>query len=440
MTRIFTFFIALSFLLSGCTSGKKAMQQGNYDEAFYKAVNRLRSSPNHKKSRQILSATYPLAQKWHLERIRNLELTYERFKWESIAREYETLNRMYDELMRCPSCLSSVAEPVRYTSVYESAKLKAANERYEAGLAALEKARKGDREEGKQAYHHFSVVNSLVRSFKDTEENMKDAEFYSTIHVVVEPIPMHSRALKLSNEFFDNKINEFLLGAPVNRFVRFYTAKEARQLGLDKPDHIIQLTFDDFVVGQTFVHEKESDLIRDSIVLATYEVDVPAGNGTSRGKVTICHKSAVNGRTETLEVGEAELKAHLDHGDKIGSCNGSTTGPAGSGKETRKVYGKARATMHVFTKTLESKGLLDLRILDGQTRRVLSQEKLPGVYVWQTQWGYFNGDERALDAQQLRIIKSKEVPPPAPQDLFLAFTQPIYQQVTAKIRHFYKDY
>ncbi len=438
MIRTFTFFTLLIFLLSACTSGKKAMQQGNYDEAFYKAVNRLRSNGNHKKSREILSVTYPLARKWHLERVKNMELTYERFKWEAISREYETLNQMYDELMRCPACLQNVVQPARYTSENESAKLKAASERYEAGLAALEKARKGDREEAKLAFEHFTVANSLVRSYKDTEERLKDAEFYATVHVVVEPIPMHSQALKLSNEFFDNKINEFLLSSPVNRFVRFYTAREAKKIGLNKPDQIIQLAFDDFVVGQTYIHEKESDLIRDSIVLATYEVDVPAGNRAAQGKVTICHKS--NGRTETLIVREADLKAHLDHGDKVGSCNGSSTAPAGTTRETRKVYGKAKATTHIFTKTLESKGLLDFRILDGQTRRVLSQEKFPGAYVWQTQWGYFNGDERALDGTQLRIMKSKEVPPPAPQELFLEFTQPIYQQLTAKIRQFYKNY
>jgi len=416
------------------------MQHGNYDEAIYKAMNRLRSNSQHKKSREILQATYPLARKWHLDRIQNMELAYEPFKWEIIAREYEALNNIYDELMRCPACLTGGVNPERYTSAYESAKLRAASDRYEAGLIALEKAKKGSREEGKQAFHHFSIANNWVKAYKDSEEKLMDAEYYSTLHVVVEPIPMHSRALKLTNEFFDNKINEFLLNAPVNRFVKFYTVKEAKRLGIQSPDQIIQLAFDDFVVGQTYLHEKESDLIRDSIVLGSYEVDVPVpGSSAPDGTITICHKIPGTARTETLQVSESAIKGHLEHGDKIGSCSGtSQTTP--TRKETRKVYGNAKATMHVFTKSLESKGLLDLRILDGQTRRVLTQEKLPGVFVWETQWGYFNGDERALDKQQLQIIKNKEVPPPAPQELFLAFTQPIYQQVTAKIRQFYKNY
>lgn len=440
MIKTFTYLFSLLIFLAACTSGKKAMQQGNYDEALYKAMNRLRSNGQHKKSREILQVTYPLAQKWHLERIRNMELAYEPFKWEYIAREYEALNNIYDELMRCPACLSEVAKPERYTSAYESAKLRAASDRYEAGLIALEKAKNGSREEGKQAFSHFSTANNWVKGYKDSEEKLRDAEYFSTLHVVVEPIPMHSRALKLTNEFFDNKINEFLLNAPVNRFVKFYTVKEAQRLGIRKPDQIIQLAFDDFVVGQTYLHEKESELIRDSIVLGSYEVDVPVtGSAISEGTVTICHKIPGTARTETLQVSENAVKGHLEHGDKIGSCSG-TTQATPTRKETRKVYGNAKATMHVFTKSLESKGLLDLRILDGQTRRVLTQEKLPGVFVWETQWGYFNGDERALDKQQLQIIKNKEVPPPAPQELFLAFTQPIYQQVTTKIRQFYKNY
>ncbi|HEY1025746.1 MAG TPA: hypothetical protein VGE26_11320, partial [Sphingobacteriaceae bacterium] len=310
-------------------------------------------------------------------------------------------------------------------------------ERYDAGLAALKKAKAGDREEAKIAYDHLARANDWVSNYKEVAERLKDAEYYATIRVVVEPIPMHSQALKISNEFFDNKINEYLLKAPVNRFVKFYTAKEAKRLGIGKPDQIIQLNFDDFVVGQTYLHEKESDLIRDSIVLATYEVEVPASGATSNEKVTICHKTATG--TQTITVSESTLKAHLDHGDKVGSCDG-TSRPSAGRKETRRVYGKAKATMHTFTKTLESKGLLDFRILDGHTRRVLSQEKLPGVFLWQSQWGYFNGDERALEKEHFRIIKNKEVPPPAPQDLFIAFTQPIYDQLTFRIRQFYKNY
>lgn len=455
MNKICTFFISTILLLTSCTSGKKAMKQGNYDEAVYKAVNRLRSNTDHKKSLQTLSETYPLAQKWHLNRIKDIENSYEPFKWESAAHEYAALINLYNEISKCPGCLKAIPSPENYSFDYERTKIKAASDRYEAGLIALERGKKGDREQAKAAFYHFAEANNWIKGYKETHEKIKEAELYSTIHVVVQPIPMHSRALKISNEFFDNKINEFLLRAPVNRFVKFYTAKEANRLGIDKPDQIIQLTFDDFVVGQTYMHEKETSLIKDSIVLATYEVEIPqgsnsgqsgtgnSGGGSGDNKITICHTAPGSNRSQTITVSENALKAHLDHGDKTGSCETGNVIPSpspGTKKEVRKVYGQAKANMHIFTKTIESKGLLDLRILDGYTKRVISQEKLPGVFVWQSQWGYYNGDERALDRQQHQIIKNKDIPPPAPQDLFIEFTQPIYQQLTAKIKDFYRNY
>jgi hypothetical protein len=106
----------------------------------------------------------------------------------------------------------------------------------------------------------------------------------------------------------------------------------------------------------------------------------------------------------------------------------------------RKVYGTVKATVHVFNKSLTSRGVLDFKIIDAHNQRVLTQEKMPGEFVWYSEWGYFNGDERALDEYFQEVVKLKEAYPPPPQDLFVAFTQPIFGQVTSKIRDFYRGY
>ena len=106
----------------------------------------------------------------------------------------------------------------------------------------------------------------------------------------------------------------------------------------------------------------------------------------------------------------------------------------------KEMFGTVKAKLFITTKTLLSNGVLDFKIKDAETGKVISQEKLPGEFGWQCQWGYFNGDIRALSSKQIESTKGKELPPPPPQTLFMEFTKPIYNQLTNKIKTFYANY
>ena len=108
--------------------------------------------------------------------------------------------------------------------------------------------------------------------------------------------------------------------------------------------------------------------------------------------------------------------------------------------DTVKIYGKAKATYYHYRKTTTSRGILNFKIIDARTQAVLSTEKMPGEYVWVSEWATFNGDERALTAEQVKISKQKEMVPPPPQELFIGFTQPIFNQLINRISEFYKGY
>ncbi len=211
---------------------------------------------------------------------------------------------------------------------------------------------------------------------------MDEAYYHATLKVVLEQIPVHSRSLSLSNEFFQNKINEYVSSNRMNEFVRFYTPQEAKTTKLERPDHMIRLQFDDFVVGQVFFKESTETFTRDSVVVGKTEV-----NGVKKD-----------------------------------------------------VYGTVTAKYTVFRKTVSSRGLLDMQIYDPAADRVVNQEKLPGEFVWTSEWASFKGDERALDKKQLALCNRREVPPPAPQDLFIEFCKPIYSQVTSSLSRFYRNY
>ena len=518
-------------LMDSCTSGKQAYQKGNYDEAVLKAISRLRKSPNNKKAAQTLMESYPLTISWHRDNINRAKQSNDDFKWERVVSEYKQVNYLYDQLNRCPACLRVVSNPVHYVAELNDAREKAAAIRYQRGEELLARVRTThNRNEAIEAYRHFEVAYNLMGEYKDTRDKLEEARFLATLKVVVEPIPAH-RNLEISHEFFENKILEFVESMQVNEFVEFYSYQEAENIGLEQPDQIIQLQFDEFVLGQVFLKEKEVQLSKDSVVLAVIKaqnqvqhsdalvlahprdkkdevlkyimptpiiaspvLDEELAGGTKNDKVTVCHKIPASlGKSQTITISTNALQHHLDHGTVQGSCDAkivetetstkteeTKTEDTKSTKESgtvvqpstgtyqqvdlsgirngvveststvttqsepeptnRKVYGTVKATVHVFNKSLTSRGILDFKIIDAHTQRVLSQEKMPGEFVWYTEWGYFNGDERALDDYFLEVVKLKEAYPPPPQDLFVAFTQPIFGQVTSKINNFYRGY
>lgn len=363
-------------ILSACSSGKRLLENGQYDEAVMTSVKRLRQDPDNKKATQTLRTAYPYAKDFHLKNVASAKSSQDLYRWEGIITSLSQLNSLAEEIRRCPACLSVVPNPVFITNELTEAKNKAAETRYALGEKALENK---TRNSARDAYDHFWVCQQYVPNFKEVAEKLKESKYLATLKVLVEPIPMHSNMLKLSNAFFETKIHESLSRMANNEFVRFYTFKEAESLGIKDPDHVIRLTFDDFVVGQTSLKETIMQCKKDSVEIS-------------------------------------------------------------KDRDGKPIYGTVTAEFRHFNKTVVSTGLLDFKIMERATGRTLTQEKFPGTFNWFCEWGSFNGDSRALTAEQLKISKNKELMPPPPQDLFIEFCKPIHEQLGNKIRAYYRNY
>ena len=369
--------LLFSIFLVGC-NGQRYLKKGKYERALELSITKLRNRPGNEKAAKTLNKAYNHEVKLKMEEVMRLKASTDIYKWEKIVNNYERLNYFYDEIARCPACLKVIPDPNRYTADLDEAKANAASARYDLGIEQL---KLNTLRNSQEAYRHFLKAKSYIINFKDVDKQMQIAKDAGTLRVVMEHIPMHSRRLELSNEFFENKIQEYLLNMNYD-FVRFYTPEEAQTYNI-KPHQYLQCRFDDFVVGQVSIYEKEQEVSRDSVIL----------------------------KTEVLP-----------------------------NKEKKNTYATVKANLHTFTKTLTSGGLLDMQIVDANTGSIVSQNKLPGTFVWETRWGWYTGDERALTDDQLNYIKQREAYPPAPQQLFIEFTKPIYSQVTSKISNYYKGY
>jgi tetratricopeptide (TPR) repeat protein len=363
-------------MLSGCASGKKALQKGDYERAVSQAINRLRSNDDQKKARATLEKAYKYALESHLGNIKKAKTSGDIMKWESIARDYQYINFLADEIQRCPGCRVVVPNPARYDTQLAEAKRNAAEVHYNLGNEAMK--HKQQRAKAIEAHQHFQSAQALAPRFKDVEEKLNEALYYATLRVVVEPIPSPSRMFNLKHEFFVNKINEYLHSNLINQYVRFYTQGEANAEKLDYVDHIIRMEFDRFNLGNVHSNKTTTDVSRDSVVIAT--------------------------------------------------------------KDNVKIYGTVKARLTTNEKAITGTGVLDFKVFDNGLNKVITQEKFPSEYTWAIRWASFNGDERALTEDQLKMVNTVEASAPSPQFMFEEFTAPLYNQVISKIRDYYRNY
>jgi hypothetical protein len=380
--HLFLFFSLT--LIAACYTGKKALKKGYYDQAVIEAVNRLRSKPTNSEATSILKEAYPMAQQYHLDRIKTFNMSEDNSRYDYVIAEYEALNRLYDQIHLSPAAMK-VVTPVRYTAEINEYRLKSAELHYALGVKFLDKKNKTD---AKIAYNEFEKARDLMQgNFKDCDVKMKEAMDWAVTKVIVLPVEIHSSSLKMSNEYFQNKILQYLEEHRISKFVEFYGASEAKRNNI-RMDEVIDLSFDDFVVGQLMIEKLQRECIKDSVKVGETKLYLP------------------------------ELKR-------------DTIIP---------VWGKAKATLFVTRRTVDSRGVLDMKIVLKPGDAIVQNEKMPGAYTWVNQFGYYQGDVKALTAEDLALTRGHEMLPPPPQDLFYEFTTPIFNQLITKINNRYRSY
>lgn len=378
MRLLLTPFI-ICLLLISCTSGKKALERGDYFNATLQSVNRLRSNPNSEKALQAVKDSYPMSITYFQGKIDYALSTNSPFKYTEVVDYYEKMNRLSDEISRCPAALNIFPKVNYFTNELTQTRKLAAEEQYQAGLNTEPL---NTRLSWKDAWFNYQQADKFVPGYKDVRQRMLDAKYNATLKVIVEQIPV-PRNYQLTSNFFLQQMIENLMRYRPNEFVAYYSPESASKEGIKNPDQLLKMSFDEFVIGQVYDKESVRDVSRDSV-----------------------------------EVGTVTLA----DGKKV------------------KAYNTVRAKLSVNRRELISKGILDVTIVDLARNNVVSQRKFPGQFVWSVEWGSFNGDERALNNEQRAITKRKPLPPPGPQDLFVEFTKPIFNQVTPFLKSFYQKY
>lgn len=377
--HLFYLIIVLNiFLLTGCSSGKRSLEKGNYYKATLEAVKQLRSSPNNKKAASVIVRSYPLAKQKALTDIGNAMAMNSSDKFSLAVDNYTALNQLADAIMSSPKALQLIGNPTNYAKELGEMLPKAAGEKYNQGTDLL---KTGNRTNAREAYFAFLKANEYVKGFRDVNQKIEESLNLATLKVVVEKPKMPQRFQFSSDFFYDNLMNE-LSRFEKNRFVKFYTWKETGEGNLIKPDEFMVLDFEDFSVGNVRETRDHYEAVKDSVIV---------------------------GRIQQ---------------------NG----------ETVNVYGTVKAKVSLVRQEVLSQGILSVKVVNSNNTRILDSKKFPGQFIWENQWLTYNGDERALNDEELKLSMGRPLLPPAAQDLFIEFTKPIFSQTLDYLKRTYSAY
>lgn len=376
MKRTNLIFYILILVISSCSTGKKALQKGDYFSAITKSVERLKSDPDNKKAIKVLVDGYPLALEWSQEEIDRVLSSNSGFKWEGAINQMEAVNRMSELIRGTPAARKIVPDPKSYSSELNMAYEKAAEARYAHGLSELQK---NTRVAARNAFDQFYKADQFVPGYKDVANQLNQAKEMATLTVIVEAAVVHTQRYKLSSQFFYDQVFKYLSNNyPKSGFVHFFSPDQAETFKIKNPDFIVQMEFFDFTVGNLTRTVNEENIVR----------KVPAERKDS---------------TRIKEI----------------------------------VY---TAKLKTYTDEVLSAGRLNFRVIEAQTDDLLRNNLIPGSFTWVNRYAIFAGDKEALDKQQLQLTKNQSLPLPPEQDLFIEFTKPIYEQLVNQINEFFRRY
>lgn len=374
LKQFFTAVLMAAFFFTACTSSKQQLEKGNYEKAVALSIKKLRNKPDNSKQKAILKAAYGYAVQVSEQKIKQQQQSTDRFKWDAVIAQYRKMQQLYTDLLQCPGCLA-VVSPVDLQNELNEALAAGAQVYVEEGQKALATKEK---EGGRLAYRHFAQAKAYQNNYGNINLMLNDARTQGTEVIGVSRIPVSSKGLELNTAFFLQQLTQamndlnyfFAVFAPVEQLV------EQQQV----PDQVVDLSFDDYYIGQTYVKEIRESLVRDSVKV---------------GEVT----------------------------DSLG--------------KKYAVYGEVKADLQRYEKTIESGGLLNIAIVDPNNQSILFQQKIPSTTVWENDWATYQGDKRALTKEELALTREKELLPP-PQDLFYSFTRPLFDQTANLLRRRYR--
>ena len=367
-------------------SARQSYQRGSYDSAVSDSAAALRINPDYGKAQSLIKDAFRAAVTSHEGKVKELERSSAKFRWDDIVSEYEALLKLNQTVSRLPTIedketgASIRFELTDYTQNLAEARTNAAEVHYQEGLVL---SQNGGIDSHKQAAKEFKAACNFCPGYKDAN-NLYESERQAGIKRVA-IIPFEDKTGKegiygaLSDIIVDQIITE-LMGDPDSMEFMEIISRDQLEIVLQEQD-----------LGQAGIVDEQTaaDLGK---VLGVHEIVT--------GKITqiICSPEATTSRNEKRNSKEVTGKEKY-------------TGSDGKTKE-RDVYGQVHAEVTIYARTASASIAGSYKIIDAKTAKLKKSDSFKETADFQCTWAAFSGDERALTSNDRNLaMAAKEAAP-----------------------------
>lgn len=386
--------------LASCARNKKLQNQaetmyrkGNYEAAAFYAVESLKLKPDYRKAQITLKETWPKAVLERSERVMLLRERQDDEKWEALLGEYLALEKLNNGIRSLPP-LTDPETGLRinfdlrdYSSQISEAKENTAASYYQKGMhqSRMDTSKAGQR----IAAEYFKKAMNILPNYLDSAARYETARQNAVTRIAILPFEDKSGTMKRYGSVPD------ILGDMI--------ISDLMQQG-DKLDYTELITRDR--IDQVIQEQQlgTSGLI-DENSAATIGHLLGAHAILSGNVLQINHESPRTINREQVAKAEIEEEGK-DEPIKI-SC-----------------------TYTKFTRSCGFQILASYTLLDVSSGKILTHKSFNPSYDWEDSWARIvDGDDRALSAEELELVKKPEPLPPSATNMFNRVLQNLSREI-----------
>ena len=373
MRFVYQLILCVSFFSIACKSTTKLFEQGQYDRAVYSAIDDLKKRPGNSTAAQILPNAYREAVTNYENSIHNAAMSHNPGRFDVIFSSYRALQNMYNAIAATPAA-NGIVIAKSYSNEMNAAAEDAADYHYQLGSGLLNQNPE-NRLTARKAFEEFRAVEQYIPGYKDVEQLKGDAYNLAITNILVNKFDQRFGSYNIDGNYFQNDILNTLNNIGNNYFNRFYNVNDpaSRQV---RADEYMDINMYDITFGK--------------LATDNYSYNVEK-------KVTVkSDKAAGTSTTETVT-----------------------------------------ATVNVTRRVISARAMMDYRISDAVTQRMITFDRLPGQYNWEKLTGKYSGDSRALSDKDWAIIRGEYNNQPDHNELYRALTKQIMNEFTSRMRSIY---